>query len=108
MFPYRMGPRPAALPSPLSWLITLVYFFASVSWAYNLPSNTSDYVPSCAQECFASFIETSYADSGCGSSLQCLCSQVGAAGYTMGEGALQCIVAERSIGYCSDTDASGM
>jgi hypothetical protein len=33
-------------------------------------------------------------------SLECLCQQTGSSGYTIGEGATECIVAENDINNC--------
>ncbi|KAI8725291.1 hypothetical protein NCS52_00099800 [Fusarium sp. LHS14.1] len=38
--------------------------------------------------------------------MDCMCSRIGATGFTLGEGAMQCISAERSVGYCSEREAS--
>ena len=39
--------------------------------------------------------------------MSCLCRQIGNSGYTLGEGAVSCIVAETSRGNCKGMDASG-
>ncbi|KAH7149402.1 hypothetical protein B0J13DRAFT_304948 [Dactylonectria estremocensis] len=104
MFPYRMAKRPSFFAS--LWLSTLLYSTATL--AYNLSTTISNFIPSCAEDCFNSFLYVSYGTSTCmpDPTLQCLCSRVGASGFTLGEGALQCIIAEKSIGFCSDIDAS--
>ncbi|KAH7148649.1 hypothetical protein EDB81DRAFT_469889 [Dactylonectria macrodidyma] len=104
MFPYRMAKRPSFFAS--LWLSTLLYTTATL--AYNLSTAISNFIPSCAEDCFNSFLYVSYGTSRCmpDPTLQCLCSRVGAGGFTLGEGALQCIIAEKSIGFCSDIDAS--
>ncbi|KAF4975361.1 hypothetical protein FZEAL_7845 [Fusarium zealandicum] len=68
----------------------------------------SSLIPGCAEECLLSFLSVNYASTGCAGklTLDCMCSRIGATGFTLGEGAFQCISAERSIGYCSDVDAS--
>ncbi|KAK0616073.1 hypothetical protein B0T17DRAFT_367137 [Bombardia bombarda] len=68
-----------------------------------------DFVPSCAQTCFRSYIAADFADSSCGDSpsLQCLCTQTGSSGYTLGEGAFYCVVASKAdlkLGYCQGDD----
>lgn len=72
-----------------------------------IPSEITDLVPSCARECFRSYIVANFGLSGCGSSpsLQCLCTKTGASGYTLGEGAFSCSVAEAGRGNCKGTDA---
>ena len=49
-------------------------------------------VPLCAQDCLQKLITTSFAHSACASSdLQCLCTKRSASGFTLGEGATQCV-----------------
>jgi hypothetical protein len=98
-----MARRPFFFPSP--WLI----FYTTAVLAASLPSEAESYIPSCAEECFASFLSVNYASTGCDSNLtmDCMCSRIGATGFTLGEGAMQCISAERSVGYCSEREASG-
>ncbi|RTE73016.1 hypothetical protein BHE90_012556 [Fusarium euwallaceae] len=76
--------------------------------AASLPSEAGRYIPTCAEECFASFLSVNYASTGCDSNLtmNCMCSRIGSTGFTLGEGAMQCISAERSVGYCSESEAS--
>ncbi|KAF5010858.1 hypothetical protein FDECE_3003 [Fusarium decemcellulare] len=76
--------------------------------ATNLPSEISSFIPGCAEECLLSFLAVNYASTGCAGklTLDCMCSRLGATGFTLGEGAMQCISAERSVGYCSEYDAS--
>ncbi|KAJ3463141.1 hypothetical protein MRS44_007927 [Fusarium solani] len=97
-----MARRPFFFPSP--WLI----FYTTAVLAASLPSEAGRYIPSCAEECFASFLSVNYASTGCDSNLtmDCMCSRIGATGFTLGEGAMQCISAERSVGYCSEREAS--
>ncbi|KYK60451.1 hypothetical protein DCS_01588 [Drechmeria coniospora] len=82
---------------------------AVVAVAVRLPDTISDLIPACARECFLSFLVMNY---GAGNddqlpSLDYLCSTRGATEYTIGEGAAQCIAAEKSVGYCSKNEASG-
>lgn len=73
----------------------------------DLGSDITAFVPSCARSCVESFIEVNFNTDLCGSSpsLQCLCSHTGSTGYTLGEGAVQCIVAENSIRACEGMSA---
>lgn len=68
----------------------------------NLSSDITSFIPSCALDCFESFVDANFSPDLCGTSpsLQCLCAQDGSQGFTMGEGAVQCIVAENSRGAC--------
>ncbi|EYB25862.1 hypothetical protein FG05_13702 [Fusarium graminearum] len=88
-----------------SWLIFCV---TAVLAATNVPNEFSSFIPSCAAECFASFLNVNYVLDTCTGRhlLDCLCPRIGALGFTLGEGAMQCISAERSIGLCSTVEAS--
>ncbi|KAF7563011.1 hypothetical protein G7046_g1102 [Stylonectria norvegica] len=82
---------------------------AMTTSAYRLPIDISNFVPSCAEDCFISFLNVNYGTTKCGTnpSMQCLCSHLGPSDLTLGEGAVQCIAAERTVGFCSDIEASG-
>lgn len=90
-------------------LITYPAVGAEKSWSKsNLTLELSAYVPVCAEGCFISFLQASI-----GlrrgqriPSLQELCSADGKTGFTVGEGAVQCIAAERSIDGCLEQDAN--
>ncbi|KAG5942842.1 hypothetical protein E4U59_000818 [Claviceps monticola] len=90
-------------------LITYPAVGAEKSWSKsNLTLELSAYVPLCAEGCFISFLQVSI---GLRSgqripSLQELCSADGKTGFTVGEGAVQCIAAERSIDGCLEQDAN--
>ncbi|KAI1344673.1 hypothetical protein F5Y15DRAFT_617 [Xylariaceae sp. FL0016] len=63
-------------------------------------------VPECAQDCVASFIEANFPSVKCESdyTLQCLCSAPSLSGFTIGEGALQCIIGEETVGGCTGNE----
>ncbi|OIW28929.1 hypothetical protein CONLIGDRAFT_399892 [Coniochaeta ligniaria NRRL 30616] len=73
-----------------------------------LTSEITDFVPSCALDCFQSFVSNNYNAAGCGTSpaLACLCQKTGTSGFTIGEGAVQCLVAEINRNSCQGGDAS--
>lgn len=73
-----------------------------------LPSEITEFVPSCALDCFQSFVSNNYNASVCGTSpsLPCLCQKTGTSGFTVGEGAVQCLVAEINRNSCQGGDAS--
>ncbi|KAI3395492.1 hypothetical protein diail_1278 [Diaporthe ilicicola] len=99
----------------LLWAITTPLFAvratetaaASSMDGFTLGSDLTAFIPSCAVSCVESFLEVNFNTDLCGStpSLQCLCPHTGATGYTIGEGAVQCIVAENSIGACAGMSA---
>ncbi|KAL5350282.1 hypothetical protein ACLOAV_005320 [Pseudogymnoascus australis] len=95
--------------------LALIYLFAttclvtaqtSSSSIYNLGDDITEFVPVCAQSCFASFLSANFPVSECTTSptLDCLCTQKSSTGYTAGEGALQCIIAEENVGTCKSDD----
>ena len=59
-------------------------------------------IPRCARPCIEDFISTSFSASSCRSSdLTCLCTSDSASGFTLGEGALRCLVSD-----CTDITAT--
>ncbi|OHE92956.1 hypothetical protein CORC01_11749 [Colletotrichum orchidophilum] len=103
----QMSSRTMAL-KPILWTLSLTLSASlTAATSFNLSSEITRFVPTCARECFRSHLSANYDINTCGSapSLQCLCANVGFSGLTIGEGALQCIVAEKSIGFCRDSDA---
>ena len=66
-----------------------------------------NFAPPCAQRCFRSWIEANLDIDDCDDSpsLRCLCRQRGKGGYTIGEGAVSCIVGERNRGTCQSSEA---
>jgi len=88
----------------LSTLWSTISARASHAQAFALSKDITKFIPVCAADCFDTFLQANYAPTTCGSapSLQCLCSHNGATGFTVGEGAVQCIVAENSLGACQN------
>ncbi|KAK5992388.1 hypothetical protein PT974_05792 [Cladobotryum mycophilum] len=84
-------------------LITLIYVVRAAP--YGLPGDFSSLIPACAAVCFQSFLSVSFGDNA-PASLESLCSRIGASDFTLGEAAVQCLVAERAVGYCSNKEAS--
>ncbi|POR34637.1 Uncharacterized protein TPAR_05162, partial [Tolypocladium paradoxum] len=105
MFPDRMARKPSAYGLPP--LVILSYVVTAL--AIRLPDEVSRLIPGCAQECFISFLVLVYGtdDDGEIPSLDYLCSNYGDSEFTIGEGAVQCLVAEKSVGSCSQTEAGG-
>jgi hypothetical protein len=87
------------------WTVAATYASAATP---TLPSEITGLIPSCALDCFQSFVSSNYDTSGCGisPSLSCLCQKTGTSGFTMGEGAVQCLVAEISRASCRGDDTS--
>jgi hypothetical protein len=87
----------------------LLFFITLIATATAAPLNSGgidSFVPSCAAQCFDSFLKISYADRP-PKTLPALCPRLGANGFTIGEAAVQCLVAERAAGACSQQVASG-
>lgn len=99
---YRMAPKP---------LLRQLLIWSSLSIAsadgLNLGGQIGDLIPECAQSCFESFIEGNFFTNFCGTSpsLECLCSHQTPDGFTIGEGALECIVAFNQLGVCHGYEA---
>ena len=90
-------------------VICLIVLADAVCASISFPRQLSRVVPECADICVQSFLKVSYEGSRCGSSpsLRCLCSSRGNTGFTLGEGAVQCISAERRFGTCSSLIVGG-
>lgn len=88
---------------PLTVLLSAV-----AASAISLSDDVSRLVPDCAQGCFLSFLAFNYGagDQGQSPSLAWLCATPGNSEYTVGEGAVQCLAAEKSFGSCSQEEAS--
>jgi hypothetical protein len=97
------NPRMASKP--------LLYLALWTTAATALSSEITKFIPSCALDCVQSFVSNNYDATGsrCGSSptLQCLCQNTGKSGFTIGEGGVQCLVAEINRKACQEADASG-
>jgi hypothetical protein len=100
-----------------SSILVLLYTFqsprlvsaqSSSSETYTLSNDVTSFIPSCAQTCFRSFVQENFPITICSStpSLDCLCSHNSTSGYTIGEGALQCIISEDNVGFCQGANAS--
>lgn len=74
-----------------------------------LPTELATFVPSCARDCFQSFLDTNYGSTACDKtrSLDCLCRTKSKSGYTIGEGAVQCILSAQSVGTCTTDETKG-
>ncbi|OTA70090.1 hypothetical protein K449DRAFT_427600 [Hypoxylon sp. EC38] len=89
----------------LIWVTITINFAAGVE----LGDDIETFVPTCAQSCLKSFIVGNYPSTDCTSNptLQCLCSERSNSGYTLGEGALQCITVEEQRGVCDENTVGG-
>ncbi|KAI2467041.1 hypothetical protein F4781DRAFT_403728 [Annulohypoxylon bovei var. microspora] len=89
----------------LIWTTMFVGFTVTME----LGDDIQTFVPTCAQPCLESFIQGNFPSSGCTSSpsLDCLCTAKSSSGYTLGEGALQCISAEVERGVCDENVTGG-
>ncbi|EGY13465.1 uncharacterized protein VDAG_00147 [Verticillium dahliae VdLs.17] len=89
-------------------LASLFWTFALFSIAiaadqFKFTGHLARFVPNCASGCLVSFLNDNFAETSCDTttSLECLCAETGTSGFTIGEGAVQCIEAEQSIGSCA-------
>ena len=69
-----------------------------------LPPFLSNIIPTCAQDCLTNFITASFPTSICPSQQDrsCLCTRNSRSGFTLGEGALQCVASSCIGEYESD------
>ncbi|KAI1418522.1 hypothetical protein F5Y13DRAFT_184164 [Hypoxylon sp. FL1857] len=95
----------STLNIPLIWITISAGFTAGVE----LGDDIETFVPTCAQSCLESFIAGNYPSTDCTSNptLQCLCPEQSNSGYTLGEGALQCITVEEQRGVCDENTVGG-
>ena len=86
-------------------LICAILTYTNAS--FTLTPEVTNFIPSCAQTCFISFLDSNFNTATCGTTptLDCLCSHNTTTGYTVGEGAVQCIISEDNIGFCKGNDA---
>ncbi|KAI5860115.1 hypothetical protein GGS23DRAFT_599765 [Durotheca rogersii] len=82
----------------LVWITALAGLAAGVELGVDIKS----LVPACAQPCLTSFVKSNYPPTDCAANptLSCICSEQSTSGYTIGEGALQCISVEIERGVC--------
>ncbi|KAH9906778.1 hypothetical protein F4778DRAFT_595872 [Xylariomycetidae sp. FL2044] len=86
----------------------LIWTWISITLASNivLGGDISALVPACATDCLQVFIENNYASTSCidDASLDCLCTTENPSGFTIGEGAVQCIALSERNGSCNSND----
>ncbi|SPN97742.1 uncharacterized protein DNG_01256 [Cephalotrichum gorgonifer] len=107
-----MATKRRLLPSPRTTALLLPLLLITRAHAHKDSGNTvssdvASLVPACAQECLASFVDGNFPGLDCskaGSSLECVCGHTGASGFTVGEGAVQCLLAAKSVGICTGHD----
>lgn len=88
----------------LCWpgFILLILAYTVHATNYTLTTELTNFIPTCAQACFISFLDSNFPENLCTTtpSLNCLCTHNSTSGYTVGEGAVQCIISEDNIGFC--------
>ncbi|KAK2625886.1 hypothetical protein QTJ16_005198 [Diplocarpon rosae] len=96
----------------LCWpsLILLLYALltsANATTNYTLSAELTNVIPTCARKCFISFLISNFPSGTCSTkpTLDFLCSRNSTSGYTVGEGAVQCIISEINIGFCKGDSA---
>ncbi|KAI1805127.1 hypothetical protein F4811DRAFT_233228 [Daldinia bambusicola] len=90
-------------------LLIWIALSTSVAAGAELGNDILGLVPTCAQPCLESFVVANYPSTDCtqNPTLQCMCSEQSLSGYTIGEGALQCISTEAQRGICGKNDIAG-
>lgn len=88
------------------WAVTLLRG-VSAKDIFKYSDDLAEFVPECGSHCFVAFLNSHFTRPSCKeSSLECLCTQRGAGGFTIGEGAVQCLEAESTVGLCRDGGVS--
>lgn len=89
----------------LSWpLLYFLSFYPQLGLAGQpftgfLSPSVAQVIPTCAQDCIASFIIENYPNTTCSQKeLDCLCNINSVSGFTLGEGGLRCVVSACSLG----------
>lgn len=78
------------LPTAYTWAGPL-----STASPVPLTADLVERIPTCAQPCLQAFVADSFPSSVCSSpSINCLCTSDSESGYTIGEGALSCLVSD--------------
>ncbi|KAI0184330.1 hypothetical protein EV127DRAFT_239688 [Xylaria flabelliformis] len=99
----------ARKPSLLQFLIWTSSIPIAASRYVGLGGDIASLVPTCAQSCLLSFIESNYPTIDCGTdfTLPCLCPAQSISGFTIGEAALECLFGYIQIGQCDEQDGDG-
>src|SRR4051794_8234353 len=102
-------PRMAFRRPSLLLFLLLSIFSIRVDASITLSNELTNFIPPCAQQCFAYFLESNFPTDVCtdNPTLDCICSSKSSSGFTAGEGAIQCILGEVGIGLCQGDDAKG-
>ncbi|KAF2429710.1 hypothetical protein EJ08DRAFT_661396 [Tothia fuscella] len=89
----------------IHWATTLPLLLLPFATSAALLSSVQDAVPSCVQDCLATFITRNFP--ACTSDdLECLCSRYGSDGYTLGEGAYACLYSSTGCPPTSRTNGT--
>jgi hypothetical protein len=92
-------------------LVTLLLHVHPAVATSSLRNDISAFVPACAIDCVFSFLNVNYDTKtlNCGdTALDSICATSSLSGFTLGEGVMQCMTAEKSVDSCSEEEASGM
>ena len=85
------------------WSTTNAVQTVSARGDFEFSRELAQFVPECASNCFVAFLNSHFGQASCNeSTLDCLCPGRGAGGFTVGEGAVQCVEAEQQVGLCRD------
>lgn len=89
-----------------SSLVLVLYAIHAGAANTILSTELTNLLPVCAHACFSSFLDLNFASSKCGinPTLDCLCTTKSTSEYTVGEGAVQCVL---STAACTQGGAPG-
>lgn len=98
MSQHRVAIKPLLLV--FLWAVTFLRC-VSARDIFEYSDKLAEFVPECGSHCFVAFLNTHFTRPSCKeSSLECLCTQRSDGGFTIGEGAVQCLEAESRVGLC--------
>ncbi|OJJ51707.1 hypothetical protein ASPZODRAFT_127828 [Penicilliopsis zonata CBS 506.65] len=82
--------------------VVLLFLLSTTASAVSL----SGTIPECALSCVDSFIESEYPTDACSdlTNVDCLCKTNTTSGFTLGEGAVRCVIADCSATVASETE----
>ena len=77
-----------------SGVVLVLYAIHAGAAKTTLSAELTNLLPSCAHSCFTSFLDFNFALTKCGinPTLDCLCTTKSSSDYTVGEGAVQCVL----------------
>ena len=88
----------------LPHLVLILPAIRYISAKSALSTELTNLIPSCAHDCFTSFLDFNFVLGKCGinPTIGCLCTTKSFTDYTVGEGAVQCLLSVDDCGHLDD------